>query len=290
MSPIAAGRLLRADLRRAREVAGLTQLQVADGLSWSQSKVTRIESGDVGISDADLRDLCAFLDVGAAATEVLIQRSLASRRRGWWHDDRAEIPPAMLTLIGLEADADGLAEYVSTFVPGLFQTPGYAAALLRAAVLGAAENQLARRLSIRLRRQVQFHEQRDPPDTSVILEEAVLYRIVGDQEVMADQMKRLAELARRPYVTLRVLPFEVQAYRGESFTVIRSDVTGTVVYSDARLSDLIFEDALAVARFEARSASCGKRRWMPTGLHSSCTGWPRAMRPAATRVPGSGTD
>ncbi|SFF87383.1 Helix-turn-helix domain-containing protein [Actinoplanes philippinensis] len=255
MNPIAASRLLRADLRRARETAGLTQMQVAESLEWSLSKVTRIESGDVGISVNDLRALCMHLEIGAAATEVLLQRAQAARRRGWWHDDRAEIPPAMLTLIGLESDADNLSEYVSAFVPGLMQTPAYASALLHTAGLGAAEHQLGRRLAIRLRRQANFHEQREPPDTSVLIEEAVLYRRVGDQQIMADQMKRVAELARRPYVTLRVLPFEVPVYRAESFTVIRSELTGTVVYSEARLSDVLFEEGPIVAHFESQFAA-----------------------------------
>ncbi|WP_433796817.1 helix-turn-helix domain-containing protein [Actinoplanes sp. CA-252034] len=254
MNPIAAGRLLRADLRRAREAVGLTQIQVADLLEWSLSKVARIESGDVGISIPDLRGLCAHLEIGTAATEVLVQRAQAARRRGWWHDDRAEIPPALLTLIGLESDADQVGEYVSAFVPGLMQTPGYAAALLHAASLGAEERQLDRRLAIRLRRQANFHEQREPPDTSVVIEEAVLYRRVGDRQVMADQMKRLAELSRRPYVTIRVLPFEVPLYRADSFTVIRSEVTGTVVYSEARLADALFEEGPFLAHFESQFA------------------------------------
>lgn len=254
MSPIAAGRLLRADLRRAREVAGLTQLEVAEVLRWSPSKVMRIESGDVGVTDGDLRVLCGLLEIGVAATEVLLRRAQASRRRGWWHHDRAEIPPAMLTLIGLESDADAMDEYVSVFVPGLLQTPRYAEAVLCAATSGATEGQLARRLAIRLRRQVQFHDQREPPDTSVVLDEAVLYRIIGDREVMAEQLQRLAELARRPHLTLRILPFEVQVFRAESFTVIRGEVTGTVVHSEARLGDVLFDESSVVAQFKAQFA------------------------------------
>ncbi|MFC4068883.1 helix-turn-helix domain-containing protein [Actinoplanes subglobosus] len=252
MSPIAAGRLLRADLRRARELVGLTQSEVAKALHWSLSKVTRIESGDVGISDADLRALCVVLEVGVAATGVLVQRAQASRRRGWWHDDRAALSPALLTLIGLEADADGFAEFSSAVVPGLFQTPEYASAVLRTS--WAEEGKLAKPLAIRLRRQAQFHEQRDPPDTSVVLEEATLYRSFGEREVMADQMKRLAEHARRPHVTLRILPFEAKTYHAESFTIIRSEVSGTVVHSEARLADVLFEEPSMVAQFEAQFA------------------------------------
>jgi transcriptional regulator with XRE-family HTH domain len=255
MSPIAASRMLRADLRRAREAAGITQAQVAEEMEWSLSKVTRIESGDVGISIPDLRALGTLLGIGSASTEVLVRRAQAARRRGWWHDDRAELPPALITLIGLEADADALAEYVSSFVPGLLQTPEYASALLRSAISGAGEHRIDRRLAVRIRRQAKFHEQKEPPDTTVLLDEAVLYRLVGDRAVMANQMKRLAEFARRPYVNLRVLPFEATEYRAESFSVIHSELTGTVVYSEARLADVLLEEPAVVAQFEAQFAA-----------------------------------
>src|SRR6185436_1990924 len=106
LGPISAGRMLRTVLRRAREVADLSQSQVAEELSWSLSKIARIENGNVGISDVDLRALCAVLGVGSSVTEELLGYSERARQRGWWHEFRAELPQASQTLIGLETEAD----------------------------------------------------------------------------------------------------------------------------------------------------------------------------------------
>ncbi|GAA1621842.1 helix-turn-helix domain-containing protein [Actinoplanes couchii] len=252
LNPIAASRLLRADLRRVRETVGLTQAQVAELLEWSVSKVTRIENGDVGISINDLRALCLTLEIGSAATEELLRRAQAARRRGWWHDDRAEIPPAMLHLIGLEAEADSMAEYTSGFVSGLLQTRDYTEALLHSALPGAGRDRLERRTAIRMQRQEKVHEKGDPPDMNMVIDEAVLYRRIGDAGIMADQMRKLIELARRPYMALRVIPFESPAFRAESFALLRSELMGTVVYCEKGLGDVLIEDAATVGQFESQ--------------------------------------
>lgn len=62
-SPTVARRRVRMVLRDARESAGLTQLEVAEQMEWSLSKVIRIENGDVTIAPNDLRPLLSFLGV-----------------------------------------------------------------------------------------------------------------------------------------------------------------------------------------------------------------------------------
>ena len=48
--------------------------------------------------------------------------------------------------------------------------------------------------------------QDDPINLWVVLDEAVVSRPVGGDEVMRDQLKRLAEASRLPNVTIQVLP------------------------------------------------------------------------------------
>lgn len=56
-SPLVQRRRLRAELRRARQGAELTQEAVAEEMDWSLSKIIRIETGAVGISTNDLHAL-----------------------------------------------------------------------------------------------------------------------------------------------------------------------------------------------------------------------------------------
>src|SRR4029453_14254658 len=62
-SPTIARRRVRLALREARERADLTQLQVAEEMEWSLSKVIRIENGDVSISPNDLKPLLGYLGI-----------------------------------------------------------------------------------------------------------------------------------------------------------------------------------------------------------------------------------
>ena len=50
---------------------------------------------------------------------------------------------------------------------------------------------------------------RPPPRLNVIIDEAVLMRIAGDESVMRGQMIRLQELSEAPDTTIRVLPFSI---------------------------------------------------------------------------------
>jgi transcriptional regulator with XRE-family HTH domain len=77
-SPAGARRRVRPALREAREAAGLTQSQVAEEMEWSTSKVIRIESGEVSISQYDLRPLLALLGITDRA-EVRLE--VETRRR-----------------------------------------------------------------------------------------------------------------------------------------------------------------------------------------------------------------
>lgn len=54
---------LPSELREERRQAGRTQREVADEMDWSESKIYRIEKGEVGISTTDLRALLGYYRV-----------------------------------------------------------------------------------------------------------------------------------------------------------------------------------------------------------------------------------
>ncbi|BCY07549.1 helix-turn-helix transcriptional regulator [Actinoplanes sp. L3-i22] len=252
LGPISAGRKLRSILRQAREIAGLTQAEVAERMEWSLSKVARIESGDVGIGTADLVGLCRVLHLGSAVTGELVSYAEAMRVRGWWHEFRADLPPAYQRLIGLEIEADRIADYAAFFVPGLLQTTDYTEALMRSILADPPDDVIRTRVAMRVRRQQEVHDQPNPPDMVVLLDESVLYRRVGDQVVMADQIRRLMEAARRPHITMRVLPFECPGAQMESFSLVSNQTAGSAVYSEVSYGDVLFEDERRISSFQER--------------------------------------
>ncbi|MET0418326.1 MAG: Scr1 family TA system antitoxin-like transcriptional regulator, partial [Actinoplanes sp.] len=136
VSPTVARRHLRLALREAREAADLTQLDVAEQMEWSLSKVIRIENGDVRISPNDLRPLLALLNIKDRTTiaELLAYAKVArSRQRTAWYqrpEFREHMTDPMVRLIEYEAEADEIRYHQVFFMPGPLQIPAYSRANL----------------------------------------------------------------------------------------------------------------------------------------------------------------
>jgi transcriptional regulator with XRE-family HTH domain len=209
-SPAGARRRVRLAIRKHREATGRTQGQVADELSWSISKVNRIENGDVTISKTDLAALLQLLDV-RDADEVarLLEDARISRVRGWWDrpEYRDHLTLATRQLLQLESEASAIRSFQFAAIPGLLQTREYAAAMIG----GLREGELsadarAARLEVRMLRQENLRSRSDRPDLIVILDEFLLQRKIGGAVVLMGQLRAMADAAREPHVSVRLLP------------------------------------------------------------------------------------
>ncbi|MER5378394.1 helix-turn-helix transcriptional regulator [Streptomyces sp. NPDC002553] len=231
--PAVRRRKLGAELRALRTGAGLTSGEAARLVGWHQSKVSRIETGSSGAKPADVRSLLDAYGVGdPQLREVMLALAGLDDGAGrdhWWHAYRGVLPPTYRDFISLESQARAMRTLETTVVPGLLQTAEYARAVTRAAVGGVSEERLDTLVEVRLARQ-EVLRARPPLELDAVLDEAVLRREVGGQEVMARQLERLMEAARLPQVRLQVLPFTAGAHIG---------VTGPfVVFSFSSTSDL----------------------------------------------------
>jgi transcriptional regulator with XRE-family HTH domain len=210
-SPAVARRRLRLALRKVREEVGLTQGQVASALEWSISKVNRIETGEVTISNTDLQALLNLLGVvDSAAVEQHMEDARAARRRGWWTEPRyrAHHTAATLQLLQFETEATEIRIFQTAVFPGLLQTSDYATSIIDSIPNDVPEDTRTVRVEVRMRRQAQLVERLDPPELLVVIDEFVPSRPVGTPRVMLDQLKALLEAARRPNVHIRILPKE----------------------------------------------------------------------------------
>src|SRR5579862_9233916 len=120
--PAVQRRRLRAELRRARLDAGLTQEQVAAAMDWSLSKLIRIENGSVGISTNDLKVLLDHYGVVADnQVEELIVLARAARERSWWSTYHDVAPPRLLQFIEYQTEAIITRSFEPLLIPGLLQ-------------------------------------------------------------------------------------------------------------------------------------------------------------------------
>jgi len=250
-SPATTRRRLRAELRRLREAARLSQTEVVGKLDWSQSKLIRIENGSVGISVTDARALLNIYGAGdgvdVAAVNDLIELARSSRVRTWWSRYREVLSPQHQEYIGFEADAARLRQFHPTVVPGLLQTEAYMRAILPALTLGPLPQSTCDSLvEVRLRRQAEVLGGAAPPEFTVLLDEAVLRRPVGGIPAMREQLAHLATMCRHEAVSLGILPFAAGAHLGMAgaFHIMEFDeaVDESVLYLESAQGDMALRD------------------------------------------------
>jgi transcriptional regulator with XRE-family HTH domain len=249
--PTVQRRRLGIELRRLREAAGKTIDEVAKVLECSDSKVSRIENGQVSASPRDVRDMLEFFGVDPERREELVEFARAARKKGWWeaYSDTPAVP-----LVGLEVAADRILAYEPMVVLGLLQTEGYARSMIHALRPDLSGEQTERWVEFRMARQ-KLLEQEDAPSLDVILEECVLRRPVGRRAVMREQLQHLVRIAERPNLTLRILPLSTGEHAGMTgaFHIYRflKRTEPDVVFLEHTISNVYLENNDQVERYNA---------------------------------------
>ncbi|MFD9337956.1 helix-turn-helix domain-containing protein [Streptomyces sp. NPDC060028] len=243
VNPTVSRRRLGSELRRLREISGMTTQQVAERLLISQPKISLLENGRRLIKPRDVRDLCALYGVqDQRRVDHLMQLSKESGQQGWWNS-YGDVPYG--AYIGLEAEAAAIRFYEPMVIPGLLQTPAYAHAVIAGTIPHATAEQAATRLQVRLRRQSRLGARHNPPRLWAVVDESALRRVVGSREIMREQLDRLSHLSAQPHVTLQVLPHDAGAHPGVSgqFALLEFDdaTDASVVYLERFTSDLYLE-------------------------------------------------
>ena len=248
-SPTVRRRRLAAELRRLRDQAQLTIEDVAEKLECSSSKISRIETGNVGVTPKDTRELLRLYGVPDDQLEALVQLAKEARKKGWWHSYNEVFTGAF---VGLEAEASSLRAYQALLIPGLLQTEDYMRAVIRAARPDATPAQVDKRAQARLARQELLTEP-DPPRYWAVIDEAVLCRSVGGDAVMRAQLLALTRTATLPHVTIQVLPFAAGAHAGMEgpFLILGfpEQTDPDVVYVDNTTAGIYLEEPAEILRY-----------------------------------------
>ena len=113
------------------------------------------------------------------------------------------IPEGFDVYIGLEEAASQISWYEPELVPGLLQTDQYARSVIKDDIMD--DDELDRRVQLRLARQALVRRRTAPLRLHVALNEAILRRPVGGPDVMAAQLGSLAEASGQPNVSLRIV-------------------------------------------------------------------------------------
>lgn len=136
---------------------------------------------------------------------------------GWW--EQYHLPYA--EYLAYEWAAVRIHDFEPGVFPGLLQTPDYAFALHERAYPRLPEGIIQQRIEVRRRRQ-QVLDSHDTPKLDVILDEAVLHRVVGGREVMAQQLAHVVQASKRDHISVRVIPYSAGAHAAmdSTFTLL----------------------------------------------------------------------
>lgn len=252
VSPTVRRRRLAAELRSLRGQAEVTQQQAAAHLGCTQAKIGRFETAKRSPSVGDVSALLDFYAVDGDRRGQLINLARDARKRGWWHSYSDVLPEWYETYVGLEAEAATIRTYEPEAIPGLLQTREYAYALTKSTLIRADENEIARRVELRMQRQLRVTGE-NPLDLWAIVSEVALRRCVGGPGVLRRQLEYLLELAALPHVTLQVMPLDAGAHPGQAgpFVILSySDhADPDVVYLETHVGGLYLEREIEVSNY-----------------------------------------
>jgi transcriptional regulator with XRE-family HTH domain len=210
-------------LRALRLAKGLSREQAGFPIRASESKISRMELGRVGLKDRDVADLLSLYGVPDGDER---QRLLALTRETnaprWWHSYTDVLDNWFLNYLDLEQAAELIRTYEVQFVPGLLQTDAYARAVIKLGFAHAEPSQIDRRATLRMDRK-RLLDRSGGPRLWAVLDEAVLRRPIGGYEVLRAQIEALIESCAKPSVRLQILPFSAggHAAAGGAFSVLR---------------------------------------------------------------------
>jgi transcriptional regulator with XRE-family HTH domain len=190
-----------AEVKRLRDLAGMTQERLAGLASFSPSTIAALESYRL-LPSADLAE---GLDRALNGDGHLI------RLQGLV--EKTSVLPWFRDLVKVERSANEIRMYEPYQIPALLQTEDYTRAIARANRPMLSDSDIDQAVALRRTRQEIFDHNEMPalstelkPRLWAIMDEPALYRLVGSPDVMRGQCEYLLSVARKPNITIQIIP------------------------------------------------------------------------------------
>lgn len=248
----ARNRGLAAELKELRARAELTTRQVAKRVGMSIATVNRIENAHREITPEDVAALLAVYGVTGperARTLVLARNANIS---GWRETDGEGLPLHLRALTCFESEATRITDVAMLRIPGLLQTAAYTRVTL--ITIGFDEEKRNEVVATRARRQ-EILWKRAAPTYRAIIDEAPLRRAAGSRALMAEQCRHMAEVAERPNVDIRILPFEQGLHAGldGSFMQMEFEKHAPIIHVELPQSSMFIDAEVEIRPYRETS-------------------------------------
>lgn len=256
-SATASRRWLAQELRRLRENNRLSQKDAAQSCGWSGARLSYLETDARPVLAEDLDVLLPLYGVPEADRKEYYEAVSRTKAPGWWERYEHLVPDWAPPYLGFEQGAAKIRTFESLLVPGILQSEGYTAAIMRGGLRRRSEREIARLVELRVARQTILTRPDEPTQLEAIIDESILYRSPGEPDgpgVLGPQLEHLERMAKRPNVTLRIVPFDggLQSFSTGPFSILSfpADQPDPLVFLEHRGGSLWLDDSDSVARFE----------------------------------------
>lgn len=245
-------RRLAAMLHEMRETAGLSKEVVSAKTGINVTTLYRIETAQARPQRRTLTAMLELYEIPEPQRSDALQLLVDALKPGMARSFEDAVSEVYGAYINFEAEALSARFFQASYVPGLLQTAAYATAVYQTTMPKISDQVVEQRIRAREERSWVLTKD-DPLELWVVLDEAVIRRLVGGKEVMREQFERLRYHTEKRNVILQILPFDAGAHPGMlgSFTLLDfpDPADPELVYVEGIASDELIEGHPEVRRY-----------------------------------------
>jgi transcriptional regulator with XRE-family HTH domain len=245
-------RALGAELRDARERAGIGLRQLARMMEIPHAKLVRWEQGMMAPSPANVATILATIGVNGPERDRLVEMAQGAELPNWYG---VGIDETLAAMMEFERTAARIVDVAPLLIPGLLQTSDYARAIMEAA--GNPLDEVNKLVALRAGRRDNLTKAKPVPLVAVI-SESELRQPMGSRADQADQLRHILKFsAQNPNVRVQVLRQDVgwtPASDGP-FMLFEFEKAGPIVHLEHHRASGFVHDPGDVAAFVAAATT-----------------------------------
>jgi transcriptional regulator with XRE-family HTH domain len=224
-----------------RGASGHSQPQFAEVLGWSQSKVSRSESGDRKVAIPEVDTWCRAAGVSNDERQELLKLAEEALFGPTSWDEAGTLDEIQLSMVEAEHNAGRISVFQPVILPGLLQTIAYGRRIFETDPDGVPADAASKLLG-RMDRQRILYD--DSKRFRFVLTEAALRWPMGPPAEHIEQLDRVAEVMIRPNIELGILPMRPPAvWKTNGFVLFEDNADGSPAFAHLEVPTRPVNDA-----------------------------------------------
>lgn len=237
---------------------GIGVRELARLMNVSPSQISHWENGDRVPNVETVATILGTLRVSSEDRRHILELAREASRPHWLSVGVNGIPQQLAAVIECERAATAIVDWVPIGICGMLQTSDYARAVKRAA--GFPDSDVELRVMVNSGRRDAITRHENPLDYTALIGESIFHERIGPRDVLLDQFRFLVDVARRPNVTVRVVPRDIGWHPGWSgpFMLFEFPDASPVVYFEHHSSGAFVSAEHDIAEYRRAIAAIGE--------------------------------